>query len=237
VAGLEVSDIGYINAHGTGTVLNDAAEARAINRWAGEQAGEIPVSSTKGGIGHLLGAAGAVETVLCLMVLREGWLPPTVGSDGGSCLPVPSCNEPTRGTRRTCADEFLWVWRCQRHFDPAEVVMSGVIVAGVGAVSRPGGVRNSCGLRCRLVSHCQSRRSHDRGGISRCESAVCPRRCLVRPFFQKRGCGDQRRLRNSWLGRRWKPWGRTRRWSSGRDTTGDCDLHDGWLCELFAAIL
>jgi 3-oxoacyl-[acyl-carrier-protein] synthase II len=79
VAGLEVSDIGYINAHGTGTVLNDAAEAKAINRWAGERAGSIPVSSTKGGIGHLLGAAGAVETVICLMVLREGWLPPTVG--------------------------------------------------------------------------------------------------------------------------------------------------------------
>jgi 3-oxoacyl-[acyl-carrier-protein] synthase II len=79
MCGLAVSDIGYINAHGTGTVLNDAAEAKAINRWAGNQAETIHVSSTKGGIGHLLGAAGAVETVICLMVVREGWLPPTVG--------------------------------------------------------------------------------------------------------------------------------------------------------------
>jgi 3-oxoacyl-[acyl-carrier-protein] synthase II len=79
VAGLTVSDIGYINAHGTGTVMNDTAEAKAINRWAGADAASIPVSSTKGGIGHLLGAAGAIETVICLMVLREGWLPPTVG--------------------------------------------------------------------------------------------------------------------------------------------------------------
>jgi 3-oxoacyl-[acyl-carrier-protein] synthase II len=76
VAGLTPDGVGYVNAHGTGTPLNDTAEALAINRWAGPHAASIPVSSTKGSVGHLLGAAGAVEAVVCLMVLREQWLPP-----------------------------------------------------------------------------------------------------------------------------------------------------------------
>lgn len=75
-AGVTPQAIGYINAHGTGTPLNDSSEAIAIQRWAGARVATLPVSSTKANIGHLLGAAGAVEAVVCLMVLREQWLPP-----------------------------------------------------------------------------------------------------------------------------------------------------------------
>ncbi len=80
-------DVDYLNAHGTGTLLNDQAEAKAISRWAGRHAGNLPVSSTKAGIGHLLGGAGAVEALVCLMCLREQWLPPELGFE----TPDPAC--------------------------------------------------------------------------------------------------------------------------------------------------
>jgi 3-oxoacyl-[acyl-carrier-protein] synthase II len=87
IAGVRPDQIGYLNAHGTGTPLNDSAEALAINRWAGAHAPNLPVSSTKAGIGHLLGAAGAVEVVICLMALREQWLPPMLTLEE----PEPAC--------------------------------------------------------------------------------------------------------------------------------------------------
>lgn len=77
VAGISPGAVGYINAHGTGTPLNDASEAVAIGTWAGAEVSRIPVSSTKSSVGHLLGAAGAVEAVVCVMALQGGWLPPT----------------------------------------------------------------------------------------------------------------------------------------------------------------
>ena len=80
-AGIHPDMIGYINAHGTGTPSNDGSEARAIARWAGESVAEMAVSSTKSSIGHLLGAAGAVETVACLMALQGQWRPPELGID------------------------------------------------------------------------------------------------------------------------------------------------------------
>ena len=88
IAKIEPEKIGYLNAHGTGTPLNDAAEAAAINRWAGPAASRIRVSSTKASIGHLLGAAGAVETVVCLMALREQWIPPSLSLQ----TPDPVCS-------------------------------------------------------------------------------------------------------------------------------------------------
>jgi 3-oxoacyl-[acyl-carrier-protein] synthase II len=89
-AGIHPREVGYINAHGTGTPLNDASEAAAIQTWAGNDTANIPVSSTKSSVGHLLGAAGAVEAVVSVMALREGWLPPT------STLrePDPTCRFP-----------------------------------------------------------------------------------------------------------------------------------------------
>ncbi|MEN9676639.1 MAG: hypothetical protein RIS76_2535 [Verrucomicrobiota bacterium] len=97
-AGLAPADIGYLNAHGTGTPLNDRAEAEAINRWAGAAAVRLPVSSTKACIGHLLGAAGAVEAVVSLMVLRGGWLPPEVGLGAAD----PQCTFPIVRTPQDC---------------------------------------------------------------------------------------------------------------------------------------
>lgn len=77
-AGIAPADVALVNAHGTGTKLNDAAESAAIARLLGER---VPVTSTKGYMGHLLGAAGAVEAALCVAALERGWSPATLGCD------------------------------------------------------------------------------------------------------------------------------------------------------------
>ena len=74
---VEPRQIDYINSHGTGTPLNDVAEGMAIQRWAGADVAKVMVSSTKAGIGHLLGGAGAVETAICILAMRENFVPPT----------------------------------------------------------------------------------------------------------------------------------------------------------------
>ena len=83
-----VADLGYINAHGTGTPLNDQSETRAIKAAFGEKAYEIPVSSTKSMTGHMMGATGALEAIFCVQVVREGVLPPTIHYE----TPDPECD-------------------------------------------------------------------------------------------------------------------------------------------------
>jgi len=78
-AGLAPSDVDYVNAHGTSTPLNDRSETDALKTALGKDAHRIPVSSTKSAIGHLLGAAGAVEAIATIEALRRGAAPPTLG--------------------------------------------------------------------------------------------------------------------------------------------------------------
>jgi 3-oxoacyl-[acyl-carrier-protein] synthase II len=78
-AGFTPADIDYVNAHGTSTKLNDRAETAALKTALGDRAHAIPVSSTKSAIGHLLGAAGAVEAVATIQALRDRIVPPTLG--------------------------------------------------------------------------------------------------------------------------------------------------------------
>ncbi|MBI2759534.1 MAG: beta-ketoacyl-ACP synthase II [Chloroflexi bacterium] len=87
-AGLKPEDIGYINAHGTSTQLNDKSETAAIKTTFGDYAYQVPISSTKSMTGHLLGASGALETAICTNVLLENILPPTINYE----TPDPACN-------------------------------------------------------------------------------------------------------------------------------------------------
>jgi 3-oxoacyl-[acyl-carrier-protein] synthase II len=87
-ARLTKNDISYINAHGTGTQLNDKSETDAIKTVFGEQAYHIPVSSTKSMTGHLLGAAGALEALICVKTIEAGIAPPTINYE----TPDPECD-------------------------------------------------------------------------------------------------------------------------------------------------
>ena len=83
-----LEDVGYISAHGTGTQLNDQSETRAVKGAFGELAYQIPISSTKSMTGHMMGATGALEAIICVQTIREGILPPTIHYQ----TPDPECD-------------------------------------------------------------------------------------------------------------------------------------------------
>ncbi len=87
-AGLKPSDVGYLNAHGTATVMNDAYETAAIKQAFGSAAYSMPVSSTKSMTGHMLGAAGGLEAVISILAMNEAVLPPTINLEN----PDPECD-------------------------------------------------------------------------------------------------------------------------------------------------
>ena len=83
-SGLSAADIDYVNAHGTSTPAGDELELSAVQRLFGNAAGRVSMSSTKSSIGHLLGAAGAVEAIFCILAMRDGIVPPTINLDNPS---------------------------------------------------------------------------------------------------------------------------------------------------------
>ncbi len=87
-AGLNPEDVDYINAHGTSTALNDKLETMAIKRVFKDYAKKVPISSTKSMMGHLLGAAGSMELIVCALAMQEGFVPPTINYE----TPDPDCD-------------------------------------------------------------------------------------------------------------------------------------------------
>ncbi len=87
-AGIAKTDLGYINAHGTSTPLNDKIETLAVKKVFGERAYDIPMSSTKSMTGHLIGGAAGLETAICILAMKNGVIPPTINLDN----PDPECD-------------------------------------------------------------------------------------------------------------------------------------------------
>ena len=108
-AGLAIADVDYINAHGTSTPLNDPMETKAVKAVFGDHARSLKMSSTKGMTGHLMGAAGAIEAIVCVLALRDQFFPPTINHETHDpacdldCVP----NQGVHGTLRAALSTSL----------------------------------------------------------------------------------------------------------------------------------
>lgn len=122
-AGASPDDLDLVSAHGTGTPLNDAVEARVLGRVLGARAARVPVNAIKGGLGHTMGAAGVLEAVMCLLASRHGLVPPTHGfeqADDGCPLDV-VCGAPRPVAPRVSLSTSLGFGGCN-----AALVLEGV---------------------------------------------------------------------------------------------------------------
>jgi 3-oxoacyl-[acyl-carrier-protein] synthase II len=113
-AGIRPQEVDYINAHGTGTILNDQVETLAIKAVWGEEAHQIPVSSTKSMIGHCLGAAGGLEAVVSLLAIQHHFIPPTAGFErGDEVCDLDYCPQPkNKEVRITLSNSFAFGGNC-----------------------------------------------------------------------------------------------------------------------------
>jgi len=116
-AGLNPGDIDYINVHGTSTPLGDIAEPKAIKKCFGDHAYNMSISATKSMTGHLLGAAGAVESIACILAIRDGIIPPTINHFNDDPEIDPKMDftfNVAKGTQnQNCFKQYLWFWRPQ----------------------------------------------------------------------------------------------------------------------------
>jgi 3-oxoacyl-[acyl-carrier-protein] synthase II len=103
-AGIGARDVDYINAHGSGTSLNDPTETEAIKTVFGDHARQVAISGTKGYFGHALGMSGAFEAAVCALASHHRWIPPTINLD----TPDPACDlDYTPRTGRVLDPEFI----------------------------------------------------------------------------------------------------------------------------------